>query len=188
MVDQSSETPAAPLWFEVVVNGSSYYYKTLEEAELAKTAFNNANEDVDSEIYSDSCLPSGSYFIGDPSLALTDWESGKGTKYPLKNGVYLLGESTYFAIYEARKGPGTYYDEEGIPFFTQSGFLAFLPIYDADSDLDGVLDLDACEALEIADKAQIYEFQEPADTRIDRQGLGCIDYGDFPFIMTGDEL
>ncbi|MDC0316062.1 hypothetical protein OAL32_03995 [Synechococcus sp. AH-551-G15] len=106
-------TPLAPLWYEVVADGYSHYYETLEEAQAEKESFYSLDVDAEDEIYRDSCLPLGSYFAGNPSLALKDWEDGKDTKYPLDNGVYLFNQESFFAIYKAANGPGSYFDEKG---------------------------------------------------------------------------
>ena len=182
-----SKTPPAPLWYEVVADGTSYHYETLEEAESDKQAFLSKGAAVDADIYRDSCMPAGYHFVGDPSLVLKDWETEKGSKYPLESGVYLLNEATYFAIYKAQNGPGSYFDEEGKIYSTKSGYISFLPLYDADSELDSVIDLDMCEILAEDGEAYIYDFEEPVDTQIDRQCEGAIDFGGYPFIFTGDE-
>ncbi len=182
-------TPLAPLWYEVVADGYSHHYETLEEAQAEKESFSSQGIDVEDEIYRDSCLPLGSYFVGDPSLVLKDWEDGKDSKYPLDNGVYLLNQESYFAIYKAANGPGSYFDEKGSVYSTRSGYLAFLPIdYDHDSyELHSFIDLDECEALAEDGEAYIYDFENAIDTGIDRQCPGAIDFGGNPFIFTGDE-
>jgi len=149
--------------------------------------FGSKGAEVDTEIYRDSCLPAGDYFIGDPSLVLKDWETEKGFKYPQESAVYLLNGMTYFAIYKAKNGPGSYFDEKGNVYSTKSGYIAFLPIYDSDSDLDAVIDLDMCEILAEDGEAHIYDFEKPVDTQINRQCEGAIDFGPYPFIFTGDE-
>ena len=181
------KTPMAPLWYEVVVDGYSHHYETIEEALAEKESFASQGLDVDEEIYRDSCLPIGSYFVGDPCLVLKDWNAEKGSKYPLENGVYLLDGKTFFAIYKAANGPGSYFDEEGNIYSTKSGYLAFLPLYDKDSSLDSFIDLDTCENLHDDGESYIYHFENPIDTQIDRQCPGAIDFGGNPYIFTGDE-
>ena len=127
MTSNSNVTPVAPLWHEVVADGHSHHYETQEEAQSELEIFKSRGLEVDENIYQDSCLPIGEYFVGDPSLVLKDWSEGKGTKYPLENGVYLLEDKTYFAIYKAANGPGSYPDEKGNIYSTQSGYFAFLP-------------------------------------------------------------
>ena len=184
---QSFPTPLAPLWFEVVADGYSHHYETLEEAESEKDIFESRGIEVDEKIYRDSCLPIGRYFVGDPSLVLIDWEKEKGIKYPLENGVYALNGQTYFAIYKAANGPGSYPDEEGNIHSTKSGYFAFLPIEDDESDLKSFIDIEICYALAEDGESYIYQFKDPVDTQIDRQCLGAIDFGPYPYIFTGDE-
>ena len=187
MTSNSNATPVAPLWHEVVADGHSHHYETHEEAQSELKIFKSRGLEVDENIYQESCLPIGEYFVGDPSLVLKDWSEGKGTKYPLENGVYLLEEKTYFAIYKAANGPGSYPDEEGNIYSTQSGYFAFLPINDDASDLEEFIDIDMCEELAEDGEAYIYEFEDPVDTQIDRQCPGAIDFGPYPYIFTGDE-
>jgi hypothetical protein len=180
-------TPLAPLWYEVVVDDCSNYFETLEEAKACQADARTKGASVDDQIYRDSCLPIGTYFVGDPSAVLLDWEVGKGTKYPLENGVYKLDAFTSFALYIAANGPGSYYDEEGNVFHTDSGYLAILPIESPDSCLRDVINAEACEELDVDCKAAIAQFNNVVDTQINRQCEGCIDFGGFPFIFTGDE-
>ena len=187
MTSNSETTPVAPLWHEVVADGHSHHYETHEEAQSELEIFKSRGLEVDENIYQDSCLPIGEYFVGDPSLVLKDWREGKGTKYPLKNGVYLLRSRTYFAIYKAANGPGSYPDEEGNIYSTKSGYFAFLPVNNDGSNLEEVIDIDMCEDLAEDGEAYIYQFEDPVDTQIDRQCPGAIDFGPYPYIFTGDE-
>ena len=171
----------------MVVDGSSFYFETLKEGEASRNNFAAKGASVDDEIYRDTCLPMGTYFVGDPSDALRDWEEGKGSKYPLENAVYKLDENTFFALYVAANGPGTYFDEEDNSFVTRSGYIAILPVGSNASGLNEFIDEEVCEELAADGKAAIAQFDCAVDTQIDRQCEGCIDFGGFPFIFTGDE-
>ena len=172
----------ADKWFELVVDGGSYHYETLDEAKEDRESWLRQGKKVEDEIYRDYCLPGNeTYFIGDPSLVINQWEDKQGKDMPLDNGVYVIEDGTSYALYRAKNGPGSYYDEEGSIFSTKSGFFVIFPMYNEYID-----DL-ACEELQEDGEAHIIEPENPIDTGIDRQCEGAIDFGGYPFIFTGDE-
>ena len=124
-------------------------------------------------------MPPGKYFIGDPVDVIDDYEDNE--KWPVKgNDVFISDDGTYFALFHADLGPGTYLDGDENEFPTVSGDIIIIQL----EKIDKI----AAEILAEDGQGYIFESKFALDVGKDRQFDGSIDYGGFSEIDTSEKM
>ncbi len=181
MADANKKIKRAPDWFCLVAPGEpgaryDTYHPTEKQAKEKYLELKKEYPNLEEDIYKERCLPAGRYFVGDPYLVLTDYKYAN--KYERGNDTYQLEDGTYFALFKAALGPGTYPSDTGESYKTESGDIIIYPV--------GLLKREKVNELVDAKESRIVHTSKALDVGYDRQCDGCIDWGGL-FIFTGIE-